>query len=175
MGHRPPPKSDLHALQSKKTTLRDDLIGLLHIASQIEHDLMVQYLFAAYSLGGEEAKRHPDFVRECRDTLLAVAREEMGHLLTLQNILLLLGGPVSLQREPWSVRQGPVDFKLERFSFASLTKYLNGEAPVQYLKERLARDRNDAAKPSGLIGGIYKIIVEMVEDADKLPDSTMIL
>ena len=31
---------------------RDYAIFLLHVAAEIEHSLMVQYLFAAYSLGG---------------------------------------------------------------------------------------------------------------------------
>jgi len=38
-------------------TWRDHAIMLLHIASSIEHALMVQYLFAAYSLGGDRCRR----------------------------------------------------------------------------------------------------------------------
>ena len=36
-------------------TWRDYTIFLLTIAAQIEHSLMVQYLYAAYSLGGSQA------------------------------------------------------------------------------------------------------------------------
>ena len=107
---------------------RDYLIMLLHIAAEIEHGLMVEYLYAAYSLGGEVAARHADQVRGWRDVILTVAREEMGHLITVQNLLLLIGGPVSFERQdyPWSsaathlavrsdelVRVGPL-LKLER-------------------------------------------------------------
>ena len=34
-------------------TWKDHLVMLLHIGAEIEHSLMVQYLYAAYSLGGE--------------------------------------------------------------------------------------------------------------------------
>ena len=36
--------------------------------------------------------------KKWRKILLAIAREEMGHLLTVQNILTLLGGPFNLDR-----------------------------------------------------------------------------
>ena len=35
-------------------TWKDHLVMLLHIGAEIEHSLMVQYLYAAYSLGGEQ-------------------------------------------------------------------------------------------------------------------------
>ncbi|MEA2231907.1 MAG: hypothetical protein QOD83_1723 [Solirubrobacteraceae bacterium] len=36
---------------------RDYTAMLLHVAAEIEHSLMVQYLFAAYSLGGPRSQR----------------------------------------------------------------------------------------------------------------------
>ena len=81
-------------------TWRDHAIMLLHVAASIEHALMVQYLFAAYSLGGGGVpETHRPMVEGWRNSILAVAKEEMGHLLTVQNIAALLGGPVSLDRE----------------------------------------------------------------------------
>ena len=64
-------------------------VMLLQIGASIEHALMVQYLYAAYSLRDDHAK-----AKKWRKTLLAIAREEMGHLLTVQNILTLLGAAV---------------------------------------------------------------------------------
>ncbi|MBV8510982.1 MAG: hypothetical protein JO289_12530, partial [Xanthobacteraceae bacterium] len=83
----------------RELTWYEYVLVLLQIGASIEHALMVQYLYAAYSLADTEpAKRW-------RETLLAIAREEMGHLLTVQNILTLLGGPFNLDREefPWDV------------------------------------------------------------------------
>ena len=65
-------------------------VMLLEIGASIEHALMVQYLYAAYSLRADHAK-----AKQWRKTLLTIAREEMGHLLTVQNILTLLRRSVS--------------------------------------------------------------------------------
>jgi hypothetical protein len=168
----PPPKSTAEALEASIATTkragRDVLISSLQWAAQIEHDLMVQYLYAAYSLDVEQVqvKEHQDFVRACRETLLAVAREEMGHLLTVQNVLLLVGGPVHFERETWRPERQPVEFKLEPLSFKSLFKYLVGEASATFRLQHL-----DVAKPAGIIGGTYKIIIGHLNDVDAVPDS----
>src|SRR5688572_25145168 len=61
---------------------RDYLIMLLHIAAEIEHGLMVEYLYAAYSLGGPQVpQEHRAMIERWRNSILAVAKEEMGHLL----------------------------------------------------------------------------------------------
>ena len=85
-------------------TWRDYLVLLLHLGAEIEHALMVEYLYAAYSLGGDQIPHaHRPMVQRWQTNILNVAREEMGHLLTVQNLLCLLGGPISFDREdpPW--------------------------------------------------------------------------
>ena len=63
-------------------------VFLLHVAAEIEHALMVQYLYAAFSLGGSEVpKDHWIQVSEWREIILGIAKEEMGHLMTVQNVL----------------------------------------------------------------------------------------
>jgi len=44
-------------------------------------------------------------VLEWQDAILAIAKEEMGHLLMVQNVLRLIGGSLNLAREdfPWDV------------------------------------------------------------------------
>jgi rubrerythrin len=76
------------------------LIQLLHIASEIEHALMVQYLYAAYSLDDEHPRERKK-VAQWRSLLLSVAKEEMGHLLTVQNVLCLLGGRRPNEARRW--------------------------------------------------------------------------
>jgi Ferritin-like len=109
---------------------RDYLIMLLHIGAEIEHALMIEYLYAAYSLGGPQvpAKRRAD-VRSWRDSILTVAREEMGHLLTVQNLLTLLGGAPSFDREdyPWDSPYYPFPFRLEPLTLDSLSCYVYAE------------------------------------------------
>ena len=78
---------------------------LLHIDAGIEHGLMVQCVpLRAYSLGGDQVP--PDkraLVRRWQQTLLSIAKEEMGHLLTVQNVITCLGGALELDRRdyPW--------------------------------------------------------------------------
>ena len=80
---------------------RDHLVMLLTFVATAEHCLMVQYLYAAFSLKVEssEPAELQQMIESWRHNLLAVAREEMGHLLTVQNLLLLLGAPAALARD----------------------------------------------------------------------------
>ena len=94
-------------------TWSDRLIMLLHFAAGIEHSLMVEYLYAAYSLGGDQVPAgQQDLVRQWRRSILTIAREEMGHLLTVQNVLTLLGGPITWPRESKPAGKGKLKVKM---------------------------------------------------------------
>ncbi len=70
-----------------RLTDRDETIFLLHTAAEIEHPLLVQYLYAMYSLKSADELSDPQqqaFVTAWRDTLRQIALEEMGHLVTVQ-------------------------------------------------------------------------------------------
>lgn len=174
------PPHDFPPLPPKPAGLswRDYLITLLRIAGEIEHALMTQYLYAAYSLGGPQADKRADTVRGWRDTLLTIAREEMGHLITVQNMLLLMGGPISFERHqhPWSSPFYPFEFNLERFSRTSLAHYVFAEMPthVRDGEDRQVRDevreivKRD--KPPA-VGVIYDHIINLMADRTKVPDS----
>src|SRR4051812_33662643 len=73
---------------SDASTPRDDAIGLLQLAAEVEHALLVQYLYAAASIdasaGGDNKVAH--------NTLTTIAIQEMGHLVAVQNLLLAIGG-----------------------------------------------------------------------------------
>ena len=52
---------------------------LLHLAAEVEHALLVEYLFAAYSLGGPQVPLvHRKQVQEWQTILLGIAKEEMS-------------------------------------------------------------------------------------------------
>lgn len=113
-------------------TWRDYTIFLLTVAAQIEHSLMVQYLYSGYSLGGSqvpEARRTQ--VSAWRQIILGIAKEEMGHLVTVQNVLRFMGAPLALDREdyPWDCGLAPYPFTLERTTRSSLAKYVVVESP----------------------------------------------
>lgn len=114
-------------------TWHDHLVMLLHVAAEIEHGLMVQYLYAAYSLGGPDAAtpERQSLIKHWQTSLIKIAKEEMGHLLTVQNILCLLGAPAHFGREdyPWTVPYYPYPFRLEKLTRSSLACYVHAEMP----------------------------------------------
>ncbi len=131
----------------------DYLILLLQIGAELEHALMVQYLYAAYSIGGPGvAEEHRPSVRRWQETILTVAREEMGHLLTVQNLLVLLGGPLNFSRAdyPWDSPFYPFTFQLEPLTLTSLACYVYAEMPgeVQLGKEAFTGLRPAGHKPT---------------------------
>lgn len=160
-------------------TWRDFLVTLLRIGAEIEHALMVQYLYAAYSLGGPGVKKDPTMVLAWRDSLLTIAREEMGHLVTVQNVLLLLDGPVTFERHahPWSTPFYPFEFNLEPFSLDSLARYVYAEMPTHLKKhhdqevcERVKKMVGKHKPPE--VGVLYDHIINLMGDRAKIPDST---
>jgi hypothetical protein len=177
----------------REMTWKDHLVMLLHIGAEIEHSLMVQYLYAAYSLGGEQVPhRRRAMVRRWQEDILAVAREEMGHLLTVQNILTLIGGPINLGRLnlPWDIPFYPFPFKLEPVSLDSIACYVYAEMPSEQefakagkLLERyrkfeerdlprvtkLATSR-DPKRGAHRVGSLYQQIVELLSDSTRIPD-----
>ena len=122
-------------------TPRDRAKILLESAAEIEHALMVQYLYAAYSMKSKADVSEPE-QQELLDeddesgqswplTLLAIAREEMGHLLTVQNLLIVLGLAPNFEREDSPPRTDlyPFSLKLQPLTRSSLAKYIVAEAP----------------------------------------------
>src|SRR5262245_35158025 len=76
-------------------TMRDSAIFLMQLAAEVEHALLVQYLYAAFSLDTTA----PGVPSTAFNMIFSTAREEMGHLMTVQNVLLALGSSASLFRE----------------------------------------------------------------------------
>jgi hypothetical protein len=117
-------------------TPRLKAINLLQIAAEVEHALMVQYLYAAYSINEEFAQGRDDLIsstvsRWKRD-ICAVARQEMAHLITVQNLLMALGTDVCLDREnnfELHPDEYPFPVCFEPLSLKSLAKYVVTESP----------------------------------------------
>jgi len=163
-------------------TWRDYTIFLLTIAAQIEHSLMVQYLYAAYSLGGPQTPedQHNNVVA-WRQVILGIAKEEMGHLATVQNVLKFMGAPLALDREdyPWDSQLAPYPFTLERLTRASLAKYIVAESPETWPADVTDAERmeiENLASGSGenkinRVGKLFTTLSEIIGDPKRLPDS----
>jgi hypothetical protein len=160
----------------------DYIVFLLSMAAEIEHSLMVQYLYAAYSLGGAQVPpQHRDSVLEWQQVVLGIAKEEMGHLVTVQNVLKLLGGPLHLDREdyPWVSSFYPYAFTLEPVSQKSLAKYVVAESPDVWpddipAEERTAIEKlasDDGVHPVARVGVLYDKMIAILSDAKYIPDN----
>ena len=148
-----------HARESMHDPLlepRDEAVFLLTAAAEVEHALMVQYLFAAYSVRVHEDS--PATLRQIQELLIQIAREEMGHLATVQNLLLLIGGPLNFGREhsPYASEIYPFRFKLEPVSLDSLAKYVVAESPLE--------------PPADLTPEDTALLAQIVQDAKRAND-----
>ncbi|TLY98536.1 MAG: hypothetical protein E6K38_01450, partial [Gammaproteobacteria bacterium] len=91
-------------------TQREVLLHALYEASELEHNLMCTYLYAAASLkdGEREGLRAEEAaaVRRWRQVLMGVAIEEMGHLAAVWNITSGLGGAPRIGRSNFPLDPG---------------------------------------------------------------------
>lgn len=158
-------------------TARDRAAYLLHVDAEIEHCLMVQYLYAAYSLGGPQVpEQHRHMVRGWQEIILGIAKEEMGHLVAVQNALRLIGAPLNFGRAdfPWDTPFYPFPFALEALTLDSLAKYVYAESPVGWsgpLAEEI-RARVDKATPTPhTVSQLFAVLLPLVKDPARIPDS----
>jgi hypothetical protein len=163
----------LHNYQRPDMSPRDHLVMMLTAGAEVEHALMVQYLYAAYSIDADQPSAElRAMVEGWRASILSVAREEMGHLLTVQNILVLLGAPVNFGREmlPWDHEFYPFPFSLEPLSEATLQCYIYAEMPRldQLGKPAPGRQRKKSAHSSVTIKDQREIITEITQGLAKL-------
>lgn len=184
--------AEAFAVQSEESTVQSDasqylfnlefsphdyVSYLLSIDAEIEHCLMVQYLYAAYSLGGPQVPpQFRDAVRGWQEVILGIAKEEMGHLISVQNVLRLIGAPLHLEREdyPWDVPFYPFPFMLEPLTLDSLAKYVFAESPVNWkggtlgdeIRERVAAQTTNPHQ----VAQLFDVLIPLVEDPAYLPD-----
>lgn len=125
-----------------------EIVRLLKEACEIEHDLMVQYLYSAYAL-------KPEYMglvgapAANATTLMGVIIQEMQHLRGANRLLVELGAAPVLTRQdfPYESDLYPFPFELAPLSSVRLAKYTYCEAdPV-----RLGRVRSVASDSIYLI------------------------
>jgi hypothetical protein len=155
---------------------RDETVFLLHTAAEIEHSLMVQYLYAAWSLPADADGR----VGRWRREILQVAREEMAHLAAVQNLLRFVGGPLNLDRQDFPYRSElyPFPFRLEPLSRASLARYVAAEMPADpdadpALVAAAVALATEDGMPVNRVGALYRRLVELLDPDGPLPDDEL--
>jgi hypothetical protein len=106
---------------------REQLLYWLHEASEIEHNLMCCYLYAAFSLKRVEPRwsdAQGDAVQRWRQAIMSVVFEEMSHLALVGNLVNALGALPHMNRPTFPVDSGPYPegfvIRLQPFSAATI-------------------------------------------------------
>jgi hypothetical protein len=147
----------------------------------------VQYLYAALSLRTEDEDPHKQTaLGEWFAQVHRIARQEMGHLMTVQNLLLGLGLPPNLEREDFPPPKDLYPFKLhlEPFSQRSLAKYVTAEAPldatgiddiIQLATQSAGTMVNHVGTLYGLLGVVFSTEAEIAAGGSVSPawDATL--
>ena len=116
---------------------REQLLHGLYEAAELEHNLMCTYLYAAFSLKQGEAEglstAEAEATERWRREIVAVAVEEMGHLVAVWNITAALGGAPRIGRGNFPLDPGNlparVVVKLAPFNDATLQHFIYLERP----------------------------------------------
>ena len=118
-----------------------ELIRLLRQATEIEHALMVQYLYGAFSVKPHYSGIVGSGLPNSND-LLGVAAMEMQHLRDVNGLLIAIGAAPSLERQgfPFEPEVYPFEFTLEPLTEASVAKYVYCEAAAGSLDRERAND-----------------------------------
>ncbi|KAA1247024.1 ferritin-like domain-containing protein [Aquimarina sp. RZ0] len=140
-------------------TTREELICYLKEAVELEMTLMVQYIYAAYSVpnlvtGKEYVKRglwseeqlsfmcgdgEERMDQGARGLILGIAKEEMIHFLMANNLLMAIGGTFYVSSPSYSKvsKFYPVglEMALEPFSKNSIERFMHLESPHTFVTE----------------------------------------
>lgn len=161
---------EMRPVSDPRLAPRDEAVFLLHTAAEVEHALLVQYLYAAFSLGGPAVPADKVAqVNGWKRVFRQIAMEEMAHLASVQNLLRLLGGPLNFEREdyPFLSNFYPFHFRLERLTKTSLAKYIFAEMPEEIEGEEIEEikrraNQSNSENPLNRVGALYKQIGAML-------------
>ena len=115
---------------------REELIGLLHQAAELEHGLCCSYLYAAFSLRPHQRsfdQRQTELVGRWRATIIEVALQEMLHLALVSNVLTSVGAAPKFDRPRFPQRSAyypaGLTISLSRFDDRTLSRFVHLERP----------------------------------------------
>lgn len=170
---------------------REGLIDALHEAAELEHGLMLQYMFAAMSvkkrLDEGITGAQQEALRDWEGRVLSVMREEMAHLGTVCNLLTSIGGAPRFGRPnfPQAAKtRYPFAFDLLPFGDEALYRFVRFELPKgekppsppvstgAYLMEAFALELIPEPIEYEYIGELYRKIAEGFAN---IPEQTLFI
>ncbi|MFI2200293.1 ferritin-like domain-containing protein [Streptomyces sp. NPDC020192] len=181
-------------------TTRGRLIEALREAATLELAVMLQYLYAAYSVPTHGAGR--EYVRRglwtpaqlrlacgdggrttdegIRGMLVTIAREEMIHFLLVNNIITALGEPFHVPRIDFGTLNHelpvPLDFCLERLGPGSVERFARIERPDGLVGEVRRGDTaaapapHDDSRPHASCASLSELYADIREGLRRVPD-----
>jgi len=166
-------------LDPPPATAEEEAVALLRIAAEVEGALMTQYLFAAGSVLQGVSVDVPGFGHSISsddwyDLIRNIAKQEMGHLITVQNLLLSLGAAPHVDRENFPLESPlyPFPFSLQPVRLETLAKYVCAEAPRKVAAADQADFDEAALKAKAVVGEvtragqIYERLFWLFQDGD---------
>lgn len=156
-----------------------ELIRLLKEGAEIEHDLMVQYLYGAFSLKPTYAGVFGAPVPNAT-TLMGVIVEEMRHLAAVNRLLVELEAKPVLSRQdfPYETDIYPFPFEMAALGQNNLAKFVYCEADKtrlkharstvddSYLLDKLKGTLGPSLVPNH-VGSLYDAIIETILEVKK--------
>ncbi len=123
--------------EASQIASREQLMGMLQEAAEVEHNLMLTYLYAAFSIKTEEKEgltaKQAKALQSWRRSIIRIAVEEMGHLAIVSNLLCSIGGAPHFGRLNFPISPGPLPadmaVRLRRFDMATLEHFIYLERP----------------------------------------------
>lgn len=159
-----------------------ELMRLLREGAEIEHAVMLQYLYAAFSVK-DQYQRLIGFGNPTADNILGVAVQEMQHMGAVNRFLIALGGSPHVARQdfPYEPDIYPFPFMLEPLSRKAVAKYAYLEGPAAIFQAGSERSREDELfgyqvladigdmpRPNH-VGSLYRNILDLFDEAATRP------
>lgn len=151
-------KLDVKNPSSAKLMTKKEIIDELTYLTGVEHALTVKYLYAHYSIDAPwkistNASKEEKNIHTAAYEVFKIAVDEMRHLRWVNECLILLNEPSSVQRAKEIGRKLKIKFALNPLTKKELDQYIKIEEPSQIIE--------------GSIDGMYVHILNSIE---KQPD-----
>ncbi len=159
-----------------------ELLRLLREAAEIEHGLMLQYLYCAFSIKARYQSLI-GFGAPESTSMLGVAVQEMQHLGAVNRLLVALGSCPHMDRQdfPYEPDIYPFPFMLEPIGRHSLAKYVYTEGPASIFSANGQRSSEDERFSSQVlndigrldrpnhVGSLYRNILDLLSESSGKP------
>ena len=143
---------------------RAELVDALSVAAQVEHIVLVEYLYAAFSCRHTVDSSAPAAVQmtswDIARELYLIAHEEMDHLGTVQQLLAALGAPPVPDAWAFPVHDPRVPFPctLTRLDADAVDRFIQTETPPQPALADVGAAPPDPIR-FDVLGDLYRAII----------------